>query len=90
MNGLRQAIKYCRVSTSEQGKSGLRLEAQGEHISRFRELEGFNLAAGYEDVASGRLTSDRRPGLEAALVHAKRLRCPVIVSKLDRLSRDVA
>ena len=32
---------------------------------------------------------DRRPQLAAALAAAKRLRCPVLVAKLDRLSRDV-
>lgn len=32
----------------------------------------------------------RRPELERALVEAKRHGCPVVVAKLDRLSRDVA
>ena len=32
---------------------------------------------------------DRRPQLAAALAGARRLRCPVLVAKLDRLSRDV-
>src|SRR4029077_1560107 len=32
----------------------------------------------------------RRPQLAAALAAAKAAKCPVIVSKLDRLSRDVA
>ena len=90
MDQCRPAIAYSRVSTSEQGKSGLGLEAQTSAITDFCLLERLTLAAAYEDVASGTLAADRRPGLEAALVHAKRLRCPVIVSKLDRLSRDVA
>ena len=32
---------------------------------------------------------DRRPQLKAALAAAKKLKCPVAVAKLDRLSRDV-
>jgi len=32
---------------------------------------------------------DRRPQLAAALGEARKLRCPVAVAKLDRLSRDV-
>jgi DNA invertase Pin-like site-specific DNA recombinase len=41
-------------------------------------------------VASGAQGIDERAGLKAALAKAKKLRCPVIVAKLDRLSRDVA
>ena len=33
---------------------------------------------------------DRRPQLAAALAAGRRGKCPVIVAKLDRLSRDVA
>ena len=33
---------------------------------------------------------DRRPQLAAALDAARKAKCPVIVAKLDRLSRDVA
>ena len=33
---------------------------------------------------------DRRPQLTAALAAAKAAKCSVVVSKLDRLSRDVA
>ena len=33
---------------------------------------------------------ERRPRLAAALASARKLRCPVVVAKLDRLSRDVA
>jgi DNA invertase Pin-like site-specific DNA recombinase len=32
---------------------------------------------------------DRRPQLAAALGQARKAKCPVIVAKLDRLSRDV-
>ena len=87
---MKQAVIYRRVSTSEQGKSGLGLEAQGSALARFCTAEGFEAVASFEDVASGKLSLDGRPGLAAALAKAARLKCPVIVSKLDRLSRDVA
>jgi DNA invertase Pin-like site-specific DNA recombinase len=87
---MKQAVIYRRVSTSEQGKSGLGLDAQAGTIARFCMGEGFEVAAGFEDVSSGKLGLDARPGLAAALAKAARLKCPVIVSKLDRLSRDVA
>ena len=47
------------------------------------------MIAGFDDVGSGKLRLEGRPGLTAALAKAARLKCPVIVSKLDRLSRDV-
>lgn len=87
---MKQAVIYRRVSTSEQGRSGLGLDAQAGAIARFCAAEGFEAVAGFDDVASGKLSLDGRPGLAAALAKAARLKCPVIVSKLDRLSRDVA
>lgn len=84
------AIALVRVSTSEQGKSGLGLEAQREAIRSFAAAEGFDVLEVVEEVASGKLGIDDRAGLRSALAKAKKLRCPVIVSKLDRLSRDVA
>ncbi|MGT2505931.1 recombinase family protein [Cupriavidus basilensis] len=87
---MRQAVIYRRVSTGEQGKSGLGLAGQADAIARFCEAEGFEAVEGFQDVASGKLPIDARPGLAAALDKARKLRCPIIVSKLDRLSRDVA
>jgi DNA invertase Pin-like site-specific DNA recombinase len=84
------AILYLRVSTSEQGKSGLGLAAQREALDRFAASEGFTVAEAVTEVASGKLGLDERSGLRDALAKAKKLKCPVIVAKLDRLSRDVA
>jgi DNA invertase Pin-like site-specific DNA recombinase len=81
---------YRRVSTREQGKSGLGLEAQHDTISHFCAAERFTIVAGFEDVASGALPIEARSGLAAALEKARKLKCPIVVSKLDRLSRDVA
>jgi len=41
------------------------------------------------ETGKGADALDRRPHLAAALAAAKRHRCPVLVAKLDRLSRDV-
>ena len=87
---MKTAVMYRRVSTNEQSRSGLGLEAQGAAIARFCSAEGFDVAAEFTDTASGKLSLDARPGLAAALKMAAKLKCPVIVSKLDRLSRDVA
>lgn len=87
---MKPAIMYTRCSTSEQGKSGLGLTAQSEAVRAFAKAEGFTIEGEFVEVASGKLGIDEREGLRNALAKAKKLKCPVIVSKLCRLSRDVA
>lgn len=87
---MRPAIAYLRVSTKEQGKSGLGLEAQARAVQQFATAEGFEIAETVQEVASGSLDADERAGLRGALARARKFKCPIIVSKLDRLSRDVA
>jgi DNA invertase Pin-like site-specific DNA recombinase len=86
------AIAYYRVSTQRQGRSGLGLEAQAEAVRCFAAAEGFELAGEHVEVETGKGADalDRRPQLAAALAAARKAKCPVIVAKLDRLSRDVA
>lgn len=88
---MQQAVTYLRVSTERQGKSGLGLEAQREAIARFAEREGVDLLGEFVEVETGKGSDalDRRPQLAAALAAARRAKCPIIVAKLDRLSRDV-
>jgi DNA invertase Pin-like site-specific DNA recombinase len=85
------AISYLRVSTGRQAKSGLGIEAQRAAIQRFADAENIDLAGEYVEIETGKGADalDRRPQLKAALTQARKAKCPVIVSKLDRLSRDV-
>jgi DNA invertase Pin-like site-specific DNA recombinase len=85
------AIGYVRVSTGRQGKSGLGLAAQQAAIIRFAESEGFDLIQTFEEVETGKGADalERRPQLAAALKLAKSRKAPIVVAKLDRLSRDV-
>ncbi len=86
-------VAYYRVSTREQGRSGLGIDAQRAAVSRFAEAEGFEVAAEFTEVETGKGADalDRRPQLAAALAGARRngKACPIAVAKLDRLSRDV-
>ena len=84
-------IGYVRVSTAQQGRSGLGIEAQREALERFAAAEGFELLRMFVEVETGKGTDalDRRPQFSAALAEAGRKRCSVAVAKLDRLSRDV-
>jgi DNA invertase Pin-like site-specific DNA recombinase len=87
----KQIITYVRVSTARQGKSGLGLEAQRTALARFAETEGIEIPAEFVEVETGKGSDalDRRPQLAAALAEARKRKCPVLVAKLDRLSRDV-
>jgi DNA invertase Pin-like site-specific DNA recombinase len=87
-----EIIPYLRVSTDRQGRSGLGLDAQREAIRRFAEAENLKLAGEYAEVETGKGADalELRPQLRLALDKAHRLRCPIVVAKLDRLSRDVA
>lgn len=86
---MKPAIAYVRVSTREQGRSGLGVGAQQSAIARFAEQEGFEISQMFTEVQSGKDDTKRRPQLNAALQAARKAKSPVIVSKLDRLSRDV-
>src|SRR5271157_3565315 len=88
---MKAAVAYTRVSTREQGHSGLGLEAQRVALARFAEAEGYALAETFTEVETGKGADalDRRPQLSAALAAARKLKAPIIVAKLDRLSRDV-
>ena len=88
---MKPIVAYIRVSTSQQGRSGLGIEAQREAPARFASGEGFEIIAEFVEVETGKGSDalDRRPQLAAALTKARALRCPVAVAKLDRFSRDV-
>ena len=85
------AIAYLRVSTREQGRSGLGLAAQRNEIEAFGAREGFAVRSWYQDVQTGAGADALllRPGLATALKEAKSARCPLVVSRLDRLSRNM-
>jgi DNA invertase Pin-like site-specific DNA recombinase len=85
-------VAYFRVSTQQQGRSGLGLEAQRKAVAAFAAAEGFEIITEFTEIETGKGADalDRRPQLKAALKAAKQAKCEVVVAKLDRLSRDVA
>lgn len=87
----KQFIGYCRVSTQRQGESGVGLARQRASIEAFANRHKAVLIEVYSDVASG--MGDHLPGcqsLQKALEHAARANSPILVDRLDRLSRDTA
>lgn len=88
---LKPLIGYVRVSTAQQGRSGLGLEAQREALVRFAATEGYELVRVFEEIETGKGADalNKRPQLAAALADARKRKCAISVAKLDRLSRDV-
>src|SRR3981189_3399101 len=89
---MERVITYLRVSTRQQQRSGLGIDAQRAAIERFAATESLSIAAEFVEFESGKGADalERRPQLAAALAAAKSSKCSVVVAKLDRLSRDVA
>ncbi|MCO7535896.1 recombinase family protein [Pseudomonas asiatica] len=81
-----EVVAYYRVSTKAQGESGLGLEAQREYIRIAAEQHGWVVVAEFEDGGvSGSVHPLERPAAAKAFADGR----PVVVAKLDRLSRDV-
>lgn len=93
---MRPVVSYIRVSTQKQGRSGLGIEAQQQANERFANDHGFEIVGPSPHVhfieietGKGEDALDRRPVLKEALQFARKHKCPILVAKLDRLSRDV-
>lgn len=65
------------------------MEAQEALINRFAEQEGIQIVQTFTEVQSGKDDDPKRPQFNAALEAARQAKAPLVVAKLDRLSRDV-
>ena len=81
----RHAVALYRVSTAEQGNSGLGLEAQQASVRTFVASQGWILIGEFSDIASGK--DDRRPGFQAALARCRQLGAILVAARLDRITR---
>ena len=80
-------IAYHRVSTKQQGESGLGLEGQVAAVAAYARGQGAAIVRAYREVESGKRAD--RPELAKALAHARRSRATLVIAKLDRLARNV-
>lgn len=88
---MQKFILYYRVSTKEQGKSGLGLEAQETDLQVFLDQFAetpFEVIATFTDIQSG--ADNERPELVKALDLCRKTGATLLVSKLDRLSRRLS
>lgn len=84
------AIGYVRVSTEEQAREGVSLDAQTEKLRAYCTLHGLTLATIYRDegVSAGKPLTDRPEGARLLAQLAAGEARHVVALKLDRLFRD--
>lgn len=82
-----KVVCYYRVSTRQQGDSGLGLAGQQAETARYCREHGATVVASYQEVESGK--SNSRPELQRAIDHAKHSSAILLIAKLDRLTRNV-
>lgn len=85
-----KAIGYIRVSTEEQAKTGVSLDAQRDKLTKYADLYGLELVAIEADEGVSAKTLDR-PGLKRALAMIDDGQADgLLIAKLDRLTRSVS
>lgn len=84
---MKKIIGYMRVSTKTQGDSGLGLDAQREAILRYAKRTDSQIVEMLTEIESG--TKGKRPILDKAIELCKKEKSTLVVSKLDRLYRNL-
>ncbi len=80
-------VAYYRVSTDEQGRSGLGIDAQKAAVANHLNGGQWIMVAEFTEVESGK--RDDRPELTKAFAACKKHKAKLVIAKLDRLSRNV-
>ena len=80
-------VVYYRVSTRQQGESGLGLEAQKAAAEAYVKERGGEIIGEYQEVETGK--DCKRPEIMKAILHANRSWATLVIAKLDRLARNV-
>ena len=83
----RPLVAYYRVSTAQQGASGLGLEGQVAAVEQYARDRGAAILRAYREVESGKRAD--RPELVNAVAHARRSDATLVIAKLDRLACNV-
>ena len=88
MNTIPKAVGYVRVSTSGQATDGVSLEVQTERIRAWCVAHDYELMDVHIDAGLSGKRAENRPGLQAAVCAACRLRGVLVVYSLSRLARS--
>lgn len=81
-------VSYLRVSTAQQGRSGLGLEAQRAAVADYLNGGDWALLREFVEVETGKRND--RPQLAEALKLCRLTGATLVIAKLDRLSRNAA
>jgi DNA invertase Pin-like site-specific DNA recombinase len=81
-------VAYYRVSTRQQKRSGLGLEAQRISVREYVKASPGKLIAELTEIESGR--NSNRPIIKEALWHCRVYGAKLVVARLDRLARSTA
>ncbi|HLO73890.1 MAG TPA: recombinase family protein [Flavobacterium sp.] len=84
---MKKYVSYYRVSTQQQGNSGLGLQSQKSMVNTFLKKEDV-LINEYEEIESGK--NNNRPELLKAIEQCKKDKAILLIAKLDRLSRNAS
>lgn len=84
------ALLYVRVSTEDQAREGVSLDAQVAECRRYAARQGWVLGTEYQDILSGK--RDNRPAYQRLLADVRQMRAEgrpavVVVAALDRFGR---
>ena len=82
-----KVIGYIRVSTQDQAREGVSLEAQRDRIEKWALLNQGDIVAVYEDAGISGKKMDTRPGLVAALAAATK-GCALVAYSMSRFARS--
>ena len=85
---MKQYVTYLRVSTSEQGASGLGIEAQRTAVADYAKRTDGTIIAEFVEVESG--SKKARPVLVQSIAQSRACGATLLIAKLDRLGRNVA
>lgn len=90
MKAATKFVCYYRVSSRQQGRSGLGLDAQREAAAGHTARDGGRIVREFTEVESGTGRKLRkRKELLAAIEFCRAAKATLLVAKLDRLARDV-
>ncbi len=85
-----RVVGYIRVSTVEQAREGVSLDAQRSKLTAFCTAMDLDLVEVHVDAGASAKSLRKRPGLSAALADLEEGRAGgLVVTKLDRLTRSV-